>query len=353
MITRLFILTILIFSSALCWPQDSLNFKWGGFIDTYYAYDFNNPSTIDRQYTTQAIRHNEFNINMAYVDLKISSEQIRSRMALQFGNSVEANYAQEPQQGNISGPEIIKHIQESYVGTKLDENTWIDAGIFFSHIGLESFISKDNINYTRSLVADFSPYYQAGVKISHDFSDKVSGQILLLNGWQMISDNNSDKTLGTQLSYNFSENTYLTYNTLIGNESTFRHFHDLVFRSALSNNFELSLQIDLGFSEKSNSNAYSRWFGTSLMTFYKLSLQSKINTRIEYYYDPDKVITSTGSTLSFDVFSCSLGFDHKINDFTTFRSEVRHYRSPNQIFSSSTIDKNKNTSFISSLGFSF
>jgi hypothetical protein len=36
--------------------------------------------------------------------------------------------------------------------------------VFFSPVGMESWMSRDNPTYTRSLVADYSPYYSAGVK---------------------------------------------------------------------------------------------------------------------------------------------------------------------------------------------
>lgn len=37
----------------------------GGFADVYYAYDFQRPLKIDRPFTTQAGRHNEFNVSLA------------------------------------------------------------------------------------------------------------------------------------------------------------------------------------------------------------------------------------------------------------------------------------------------
>ena len=37
------------------------------------------------------------------------------------------------------------------------DNLWLDAGIFVSHIGLESANSRDNLTLTRSIMADNSP----------------------------------------------------------------------------------------------------------------------------------------------------------------------------------------------------
>jgi hypothetical protein len=41
-----------------------------GFVDVYYAYAFSRPPSRERSYTTQPLRHHEFNLNLAMIDLK-------------------------------------------------------------------------------------------------------------------------------------------------------------------------------------------------------------------------------------------------------------------------------------------
>ena len=69
--------------------------------------------------------------------------------------------------GTVSGPDLARNIQEAYVGYRVTDKLWIDEGIYFSHIGFESWISRDNWTYTRSLDAEFTPYYQSGVKATY------------------------------------------------------------------------------------------------------------------------------------------------------------------------------------------
>jgi hypothetical protein len=64
---------------------------FGGFVDGYYAFDFNRPVNFDRAYTTQPARHNEFNVNLAFVEAKIDGPGYRGRLALQTGTSVQSN----------------------------------------------------------------------------------------------------------------------------------------------------------------------------------------------------------------------------------------------------------------------
>ena len=86
-------------------------------------------------------------------------------------------------------------MQEAVVGVKLAENVWLDGGVFYSHLGLESWASRDNLTYTRSLVAEYSPYYQSGVKLTWTPSAKLTAQIDVVNGWQIVSENNTGRVL--------------------------------------------------------------------------------------------------------------------------------------------------------------
>src|SRR5512141_1871784 len=122
----------------------STTVSYGAFVDAYYAFDFNEPANFDRSFTTQAARHNEFNVNLAFLEAKLAGSRLRGRLALQAGTSVQSNYSGESQVGSVSGPSLARHIQEAVAGFQLAPGLWVDGGIFFSHIGMESFISRDN-----------------------------------------------------------------------------------------------------------------------------------------------------------------------------------------------------------------
>lgn len=175
--------------------------KFGAFVDTFYSHNRNHPLSKERQYTTQAVRNDEFNINLGFVDAKWQEEKIRGRLAFQFGTSVNTNYAAEANKDVSSNQNSVKHIQEAYVGFKLAKDTWVDGGIYFGHIGHESWISSDNWNYTRALALDYVPYYSSGVRLTTKFTDKFQFQFHVMNGWQNITDQNKDKSLGSQFKF--------------------------------------------------------------------------------------------------------------------------------------------------------
>ncbi len=316
--------------------------SYGAFIDTQYVYDSNAPAAGDRAFTTQAVRHNEFSINLAYAEFTYDTEKIRSRFALQAGTSVQANYSTEPTNGSVSGGDLSRHMQEARIGYKLGDKTWIDAGVFFAHVGGEGWIPNDNLTLTRSLVADFSPYYLSGIKITHAPSERLQLLFMVTNGWQNISENNQEKNIGTGIEYSF-DSFSVAYNTLIGNEQSpplntvarsnqFRHFHDLLFKTRGLDNWEWILQYDFGFQEQQNSSTPSQWQGALVTARYKLNDKQKVSARIEHFKDRDQIVITTNTLSSFSGWGASLGFDQNLEDNVLWRLEARYLATDDPVF---------------------
>ncbi len=312
---------------------------WGAFIDTYYAYDFNRPgpTSFDRAFTTQPARHNEFNVNLAHVEAKYSAPRTRARVALQAGTSVQANYTGEPRYGSVSGSELAQHLQEAVVGIKAADNLWIDGGIYFSHIGWESWISRDNPTYTRSLVADYSPYYEAGVKATWTASARLTAQLHVLNGWQNISETNSDKAIGMRLDYAASPHVALGYANFIGNEapdpapSRMRVFNEAL-ASLTVDRLRMWLTFDYGTQRRAPASGTSSWWGAVAVGRVRLTPRTALALRVERYVDPDAVIVQTGTPNAFRVWGGSLGIDIAPVPGTVWRTEVRGFTAPDDIF---------------------
>ncbi len=308
----------------------------GGFVDAYYAWDVLRPAKFDRSFTTQPARHNEFNVNLAFVEMKLAGAHTRGRVALQAGTSVQANYAAEPRVGIISGPDLSRHIQEATAGVRLSPRLWIDGGIYLSHIGQESWISRVNPTYSRSLIADYSPYYETGVKATWTASAKLTAQLHVLNGWQNISETNSDKALGLRLDYAVSPQLALGYANFIGNEmpdsvpSRLRVFNEGL--AALSRgSLGVWLTFDHGLQARPGGGR-STWWGTAVIGRVKVSPTTAVAVRVERYVDPDGVIVATGTPSGFRVNGASLGLDVAPFAGAVWRVEARGFRSRDAIY---------------------
>lgn len=330
MIRRLIVASSL--AAAAANAQDTSTVRFAGFADVYHAWDANRPAVRDRAFTTQPARHNEFNVNLAFVEGVLSGPRLRGRIALQAGTSVQSNYAGEPRNGSVSGPDLARHIQEAVVGMHVGGTVWVDAGIYFSHIGGESWISRDNLTYTRSLKAEYSPYYQSGAKVTWQPSPTITAQVNIVNGWQNISETNGDKAAGARVDWAPSGRATVSLYNFIGNErpdsaaSQLRVFHGASVKLAPSERLTIVGTFDVGVQGSAS------WYGTALLTRWQPTAAVALVGRIERYDDPQQVIVQTGTSDPFRASGGSIGVDVAASARVRWRSEVRALGATREVF---------------------
>ena len=306
------------------------------YAEVYYAYDFNQPSDHNRPaFIYSHNRHNEFNLNLGFVKTTYSSNSVRANVALAAGTYMNANYSAEPG--------VLKNIYEANAGLKLckSKNVWIDAGIFTSHIGFESAVSKDCWVLTRSILADNSPYYESGAKVTYVTDDsKWLLSALILNGWQHIQrpDGNNTPAFGTQITFNPNTNIILNYSTFIGNDKSdeikqIRYFHNLYGMFHVTDKFHVTAGFDYGMEQKSKgSSDYNNWYSPVLIVKVIISDKWSLGGRAEYYVDENGVIIPTGTVNGFKTTGFSVNLDYKIQDNAVWRVEGRTLNSKDGIF---------------------
>lgn len=341
-------------------PDTAVTVSFGGFVDSYYAYDFGRPPNFDRPFTTQAVRHDEFNVNLAYVEAKVSGPRVRGRLALQAGTCVQTAYGAEPTIGTVSGPNLSRFIQEAVAGYQITPSLWVDGGIFLSHVGMENWASRDNLTYTRSLSFDFTPGYLSGVKLTWQATPRLSALLTVVNGWGNISENNHDKAVGARLDYARSPSTTFSYYNFVGNEassSRLRVFNGVGFKSGLTSAFTVQGNFDYGRQQQAVSGSDS-WWSAGLIGKLQVTPVVGVSGRAERYQDPDQVIVVTGSPDGFKATMGSLGLDVAPlgNTRVLWRSELRGTWAGDPIFpnrSASTGVSKSNTLLVTSLALTF
>jgi hypothetical protein len=323
-------------------PSDTtVRVTFGGFVDAYYAYDFGKPAAFDRSFatgapfTTQPARHNEFNVNLAYVEGLVSGPRVRGRLALQAGTSVQSNYAGEPTNGAVSGSALARHLQEAYAGVQVANTLWIDGGIFYSHMGMESWASKDNLTYTRSLVAEYSPYYSSGVRAVWQATSRLVAHLHVVNGWQNISETNTDKGVGLRLDLTTSPRATFTYYGFLNSESGGRRrvFNGIGARLTPTARTTFIGQFDYGTIEQAEEGLdNSTWFGLAAIGKIRLSPTIAVTARVERFDDEDQVNIATGLTDPFRGNGASLGLDVTPYSRVMWRTEARGFFADDRIF---------------------
>ena len=333
-------------------------FTISGYAEVYYAYDFSNPENHNRpSFLYSHNRHNEFNLNLGFVKAAYNADRLRGNLAIAAGTYMNANYAAEPG--------VLQNVFEASGGVKLSKNRnlWLDAGIFASHIGFESAVSKDCATLTRSMLAENSPYYESGAKLTYITGNSkwlLSG--LWLNGWQHIQrpEGNNTPAFGTQITFTPSSKVTLNYSTFIGNDKPdevkqMRYFHNLYGIIHLTDQFHITAGFDYGMEQVSKgSSDFNSWYSPVVIVRYDLNDTWSVAARGEYYADENGVIIATGTENGFKTTGFSLNLDCRIRDNAVWRIEGRLLNSEDNIFNDAAgVATNANTAVTTSLAISF
>lgn len=344
-------------STANKMSQAASPLSFSGFAEAYYSYDFNKPADNNRPwFLFSHNRHNEFNVNLAFIKGSYNADRTRANIAVAVGTYMNANYAAEPG--------VLKNIFEANVGTKISKKTnlWVDAGIFSSHIGFESAHSPSCLVLTRSVIAENSPYYESGAKITYTTDNgKWLLSALALNGWQRIHrpDGISLMSWGTQITVTPSSKASINYSTFLGTDKRdsarqWRYFHDLYGIFNLSEKWELIAGFDFGQEQVSReSSNYHSWYGTSVILHYALPNNWAVAARGEYYSDEHGVIISTGTPNGFKTSGFSINFDKRMNEHFLWRTEYRTFESKDAVFVKDGTSKNNNSAVTTSFALTF
>ena len=307
-----------------------------GYVEAYYCYDIANPSNNTRpSFIYSHNKHNEFALNLGFIKMNYQLEKFRANGSLMTGSYAQANLSGEPG--------MLKMIFEANIGFKLSKqkNVWLDLGVFPSHIGFESAIGKDCWTLTRSILADNSPYYESGLKITGVSEDeKWMLSILALNGWQRIylSEHYTKPSFGHQLTFKPTSNILLNSSSFVGfagpdSLNQLRYFHNFFGQFQLHEKLNLTVGFDIGSQQNTTERPiYYTWY--TPVAIIKYSPLSKLNIagRIEWYDDRHQQVITTNSANGFQTYGYSLNVDYSLNEHVIFRIEGRGLKSKDDVF---------------------
>ncbi len=317
--------------------------KINGYLETYYVYDFGNPTDHNRpDFLYSFNRHNEVNMNFGFIQADYETDKVRGKLALMTGTYANANLAAEPG--------VLKNIFEANAGVKISKtkNLWVDAGVFASHIGFESAVGADCWNMTRSILAENSPYFLSGAKISYTSDNGewfLSG--LVLNGWQRIQrvPGNQLPGFGHQVTWTPNERVTLNSSSFVGSDTPdslrlMRYFHNFYGQFQFNPKFGLIAGFDIGAQQQAEgSSDYDVWYSPVVIAQYAPNAKLSFAARAEYYSDAGEVIISTGTPNGFGTFGYSVNMDIRVAENVLWRLEARTFNSrEDDIF----IDSNEN-----------
>ena len=132
-----------------------------GWLDAYYGKM--SPQADKVPHLVSSASLNQVDINLTFLDFRYSNNGVKARIVPAYGSYMDANYANEK-----SG---LKNLMEASVGVRLNEkkDIWLEAGLIGSPFTNENPVSRDHLVYTRSMAAEFCPYYWRFTKFNQFF----------------------------------------------------------------------------------------------------------------------------------------------------------------------------------------
>ncbi|MEZ4756015.1 MAG: porin [Flavobacteriales bacterium] len=312
--------------------QDSTSVKFSGYAEVYFGYDLSRPPTGERpDLLYNHKRHNEVDLNLGLLRAEYAQESTRAALALMAGSYAQYNLAAEPP--------ALRHIHEARVGFRLSRtrDLWVDAGILPSHIGSESAVGLECLTLTRSLVAENSPYFEAGAMLSYRPNERWLMAALLLNGWQRIrrAPGEQRPAFGTQLKYDSGLGSVFNWSTFVGSMGPDSvgvwRFYNNLYAQVDGENSGMVVGADVGLQHVRDpvSDAVDTGGWMTLVAIYsrRVIRQWWAVGRSEYFLDDDGFVTS-----GFTALGASLGVDLRINEQASWRLEGRFFGAPDGQF---------------------
>ena len=331
--TFLFLL-IFIFNNCIAQVDSTKSFNVSAYIETYYSYDFSKPFNNEKpDFNYNYKKHNQPNVNLAFVKANYQSKRLRSNLALMTGNYAMYNLSSEPN--------WAKPLLEANVGYKPFEkhDFWIDAGVMPSHIGFESAVGSDCWNLSRSILAENSPYYESGIKFNYtNKKQDLYVAFHVLNGWQKIAIPKGDEkpSVGVQVNYKPTSSLTLNYSNFVGNINVdslkaLRIFHNLYAIYDASPKFSFIFGFDIGTQKRAGTKT-AIWYTPVIISKINLTDKSKIAGRLEFYSDKQQTIIRASTPNGYQTLGASINYDYQISPKVLWRSELKRYNSKDPIF---------------------
>lgn len=273
-----------------------------GWVDGYYAWNSDHPEPKVNFFSgtgTTAHHADQLALNVAALDISRDAKPFGFHLTLVGGDSADVVHAGEPHPHRHP----IRNVFQASISynAPLGKGLLLEAGVYPSHIGFEGFFTRDNWNYTRSWLGELSPYYQSGVKASYAWNDHWSGRIDVLRGWQLIGDNNSAPSLGTQIAYSDARLS-ASFNTFAGPElpndrTHLRLLGDIVATYKATSKWSLGTSIDRG-RQAYPGDVAANWLGAGVYSRYAIDDRHALAARLERFRDPDAGISGFAQTLT-------------------------------------------------------
>jgi hypothetical protein len=280
-------------SAAPTWHLGPMQLS--GYIDGYAAFNDNRPSD-----QANGQKNDLYNFNDKTNQFSLSAIKFTlNHEPAPWGAHVDLLYGRTDELMNgTAGADKLKYVEQLFLSAKPRpaKGLELDLGKFTSSAGAEVIESKDNWNYSRSLLFVCAvPYFHFGLRSSIPVTKTETVGVQVVNGWSNITGSEGGATVGLTSAYVKPKYTW-NANFYTGPEKTgaqkgYRNLIDTTLLLTPNAKFNAYINYDFGRNRDSitagkGDDRLLRWQGIAFAAREQLTAKTAVASRIEYYDDP-------------------------------------------------------------------
>jgi hypothetical protein len=314
-----------LFSQTL--KTDSAKINISGYVDAYYA--FYTDSVGDGNYQkfpSVSPRSDAFGLNTAMITAQYDAEKVRGIVTLHYGDIPRSTWSSS-----------FNMIMEAHAGFRLCPKVWIDAGFFRTHFGTEGLLPKENICSAVSVNTYFEPYFESGIRLNYNPTEKLAIFVYGLNGYNMFEDNNHKKSFGLLATYALGDAGNIGYSNYTGDDSptgdtvTHLRIHNNLFFNYQIKKLKIQIGGDYCFEQHADiaTGTKTATMASGVLALkYTLPKSFAVYGRGEFFNDPDGFMSGVlldkqNQFTGFKMWGATLGVEYKPTENSYLRLEGR------------------------------
>jgi len=326
-------------------PAPKLWYKeitFNAFVSATYSYNANRPASGTNQFRVFDFDDNTVKVDVAEVVLQkavAKRGEAGFRIDAVAGGSIPRVSAAAGLFRDASGKAQDFDLQQAIVSyiAAVGSGLRFDVGKFVTHHGYEVIEGYDgyNDNATHSFLFGYAiPFTHTGVKASYTFSDQLAAIVMFANGWDVVKDNNSSKSLGAQLIFTPSKTVTVFANYMVGperngTEGDPRNIVDVNAQWKITDRTVLA--VDVVYGSEANAVTHGRtamWNGFVGYARFGLSDSFALILRGELFNDRDGARTGVAQKLK----GITLTPELKVSSHLLVRADLRIDWSNHDVF---------------------
>ncbi len=192
-------------------------------VDANYTHSFNNPIDNTVVGSTALARNNEMQVSSANLGGDFYFKGARAHIVTQFGtrSTVIPRNDYSPFKGQYDMPTMYRFLAEANAGYHFNvlHGVNVDAGMFMSYVGLNSYYQVENWEYQASFTSDNTPWFFSGIRTQIFVNKKLKVEPWIINGWQSYGMYNKMPGLGGNVTWCPNENIKMLTNDYYGTDA--------------------------------------------------------------------------------------------------------------------------------------